>query len=139
MGIEENKESMRRQIEECWNKGDFSVVPEIISPDFSMMDLAGIELKGHEGFRQMVSFWRGVFPDLHFTIDDMMAEGDKVAICVTYTGTFKGKLWDIEPTGNHIEMSEATFYKMKDGKEVSQSNYIDFLSFYQQSGIPIPE
>jgi len=140
MGIEEiNKESLRKQIEEVWNKGNLKIIPEVISSDFSMMDLSGVELRGHEGFGQMVTFWRSVFPDLHFTIDDMVAEGSKVALRATEMGTFKGKYGDIEPTGNYIEIPTAIFYEFKDGKEVAQSNFIDFLTFYQQSGIPIPE
>ena len=138
MGIEEiNKESIRRQIE-VFNSGHVEILPEIISPDFSMMDPSGVELKGPDGFSQMVTLWRSVFPDLHFTIDDMVAEGDRVAIHFTYTGTFKGKWGDTEPTGNHIEISEAIFYVLKDGKEVSQTNFIDWLTFYQQMGITPP-
>ena len=134
-----NKESLRKQIEEVWNKGNLEIIPEVISSDFSMMDLSGVELKGPEGFSQMVTFWRSMFPDLHFTIVDMVAEGDKVAVHVTYTGTFSGPFGDIEPTGKQVNLTEATFYKFKDGKVIGQTIFLDFLSFYQQSGIPIPE
>ena len=140
MGKEDvNKESLRKQIEEVWNKGNLEIIPEVISTDFSMMDLSGVELKGPEGFSQMVTFWRSMFPDLHFTIVDMVAEGDKVAAHVTYTGTFTGPFGDIEPTGKQVNMTEATFYIFKDGKVIGQTIFLDFLSFYQQSGIPIPE
>ena len=140
MGIEDvNKGSLRKQIEEVWNKGNLEIIPEVISTDFSMMDLSGVELKGPEGFSQMVTFWRSMFPDLRFTIVDMVAEGDKVAAHVTYTGTFTGPFGDIEPTGKQVNMMEATFYVFKDGKVIGQTIFLDFLSFYQQSGIPIPE
>jgi steroid delta-isomerase-like uncharacterized protein len=140
MGKEDvNKESLRKQIEEVWNKGNLEIIPEVISTDFSMMDLSGVELKGPEGFSQMVTFWRSMFPDLRFTIVDMVAEGDKVAAHVTYTGTFTGPFGDIEPTGKQVNMMEATFYVFKDGKVIGQTIFLDFLSFYQQSGIPIPE
>jgi steroid delta-isomerase-like uncharacterized protein len=140
MGIEDvNKESLRKQIEEVWNKGNLEIIPEVISTDFSMMDLSGVELKGPEGFSQMVTFWRSMFPDLRFTIVDMVAEGDKVAAHVTYTGTFTGPFGDIEPTGKQVNMMEATFYVFKDGKVIGQTIFLDFLSFYQQSGIPIPD
>ena len=140
MGIEDvNKESLRKQIEEVWNKGNLEIIPEVISTDFSMMDLSGVELKGPEGFSQMVTFWRSMFPDLRFTIVDMVAEGDKVAAHVTYTGTFTGPFGDIEPTGKQVNITEAIFFEFKDGKVIGQTNFIDFLSFYQQSGIPIPE
>lgn len=140
MGIEENnKESLRKQIEEVWNKGNLEIIPEVISPDYSMMSPTGVELKGHEGFRQFVTFWRNVFPDFHYIIDDMVAEGNKVALRATEMGTFKGKYGDIEPTGNNIEIPTAVFYEFKDGKEVAHSHVTDRLTFYQQSGIPIPE
>ena len=140
MGKEDvNKESLRKQIEEVWNKGNLEIIPEVISTDFSMMDLSGVELKGPEGFSQMVTFWRSMFPDLRFTVVDMVAEGDKVAAHVTYTGTFTGPFGDIEPTGKQVNMMEATFYVFKDGKVIGQTIFLDFLSFYQQSGIPIPD
>ena len=119
--------------------GNLEIIPEVISTDFSMMDLSGVELKGPEGFSQMVTFWRSMFPDLRFTVVDMVAEGDKVAAHVTYTGTFTGPFGDIEPTGKQVNVTEATFYVFKDGKVIGQTIFIDFLSFYQQSGIPIPE
>lgn len=139
MSVEDvNKESLRRQIEEVWNKGNLEILPEIISPDFLFIDPSGVELKGPEGFKQLVSVWRNVFPDLHFAIDDLIAEGEKLAARFTYTGTFKGKYGDIEPTGNQIKMTEALFFLFKEGKVVEQLNFIDWFSFYQQSGIPIP-
>ena len=139
MGIEENKVSLQRQVDEVWNKGNLEVLPEIVSPDYSFLDYTGIELKGVEGFGQTVLMWRSVFPDIHFSIVDVVAEGDKVAAHITYTGTFTGQFGDIEPTGKQVNITEAIFYEFKDGKVIGQTNFIDFLSFYQQSGIPIPE
>ena len=140
MGIEDvNKESLRRQIEEVWNKGNLEIIPEVISSDFSLVGPSGVEIKGPEGFRQFVTFWRSVFPDFHYTIDDMVAEGNKVVLRATEIGTFKGKYGDIEPTGNYIKIPTTVFYEFKEGKEVAQSHCVDRLTFYQQAGIPIPE
>ena len=76
MSVEENKASVRRVYEEVWNKGNMEIVPELVSPDYYFRNVQG-EFKGHEGYIQMVKSIRDAFPDVHYTIDDVMGEGDR--------------------------------------------------------------
>ena len=81
---------------------------------------------------------RSTFPDLHYTIDGMVAEGDWVAARLTCRGTHKNEFMGIPPTGNQVTFNEATFIRFDDGKEAEVLVYNDNLSWYQQLGIPIP-
>ncbi len=134
MSVEENKAVVRRIIDELWNKGDFSVVPELISPDFIYHIPVG-ELKGHDGFIQWVTIWRTACPDFHMTVDEMVGEGDTVVARLSWTGTFTGKFMDYEPTGNKIYMTEAWFMRFKDGKELGPVPFANLRSLFQQMGI----
>ena len=137
MSVEENKAVIRRVTEEILNKGDMSLVPELIAPDYVYHSRFG-EFKGPEGFKQFVKMMNNAFPDIHYTIDDMVAEGDKLAARITFRGTFKGKFGDIEPTGKQFNMTIAFFFRLAGGKEVDSLPYIDMLTWYRQLGITPP-
>ncbi len=138
MSVEENKAVVRRHVEELFNKGDLSVADEIISADYVYHSPLGMEFKGPEGVKQMVAMARDAFPDIHFTIDDMVAEGDVVAVRYTYTGTHKGEYMGIAPTGKKINLTTAIFYRFVDGKEVEALSYGDTLALFQQLGVSPP-
>jgi predicted ester cyclase len=95
-------------------------------------------VRGPEGFKQLVTVIRAALPDLIFTIDDMVAEGDAVAYRFTMRGTFKGPLMGIAPTGKQINFKEAHFIRFSGGKEVEALAFGDMVAWYQQLGIPIP-
>ena len=134
-----NKAILSRQhVEELFNKGNLKIADEIISAEYVYHGPTG-ELKGPEGVKQMVAAGRKAFPDAHWMIDDMVADGDKVAVRYTYTGTFKGEYMGFSPTGKKFKMTGAFFYRFKNGKEVEALPYYDMLSFYQQLGIPLPK
>jgi len=79
------------------------------------------------------------FPDLHVTIDDMFAEGDKVVTRITMSGTFKGEFHGIAPTGRKYSGIGIIITQWIDGKEIEAWMVYDQLDFYRQLGIPIPE
>jgi steroid delta-isomerase-like uncharacterized protein len=136
---ENNKDILRHQhVEELFNKGNMAVADEIVSPEYIYHSTTG-EIKGPEGVKQMVAAFRKAFPDGRFTIDDMVAEGDKVAVRYTMTGTFKGEYMGIAPTGKKANTTSALFYRFKGGKEVEAISFSDQLTFYQQMGIPLPQ
>jgi steroid delta-isomerase-like uncharacterized protein len=137
MSVEQNKETIHRHVEEIFNKGKLAVADEIVSPEYVYHGPIG-EYKGLEGFKQMVAMALKIFPDIHYTIDDMVAEGDKIAIRYTMTGTFQGEFMGFPPTGKRIKMSQAFFYRFKNGKEVEALPFSDNLDMYRQMGIPIP-
>ena len=138
MGVEENKVTLRyKHVEELFNKGNLSIADEIISPNYVYHSPAG-EYKGPEGVKQMVQAWRDAFPDGRFVIDDMVGEGDKVAVRYTMTGTHKGDYMGIPPTGKHVNITAAFFYSFENGKEVEALPFSDSLSLFQQLGISPP-
>jgi predicted ester cyclase len=138
MTAEENKDKQRRVWQEVFNQGKLEIIPEFFAPNYEFHSPLGIEATGPEGFKQLVITMRTALPDIHCTIEDIFAEGDKVACRVTVTGTFKGELMGIAPTGKKATMHAILITHWVDGKEVEAWESLDMLSYYQQLGIPIP-
>jgi predicted ester cyclase len=131
MSTKENKELMRRLFEE-FNKGKAAAMAVI---DRSI-DMRG-DLKD---FKQMESEWYDAFPDLHVTIDDMVAEGDKVAIRITWTGTHKGEIMGIPPTNKKVTGSLIAIDRFAGGKIVEDNGQFDALGLMRQLGLdPTPK
>jgi steroid delta-isomerase-like uncharacterized protein len=134
MSIEEkNKAIHRRVYEEIWNKGNLSVVDEIIGDNYIFHPLPQHE--GPEGYKEMYHDFAGAFYDFHCNIEDMIAEGDRVMVRTTITGTHKREFMGIAPTGKQISISEIAVVHIKDGKIVEEWGVIDFLGMMQQLGI----
>jgi steroid delta-isomerase-like uncharacterized protein len=133
MSVEQNKANEKRLYDEVYNKGNLSLIPELVSPDFVSGDS-----KGHEGYRQIVNTWRAAMPDLHFTIDEMVGEGDRLVYRLSGTGTGAGKLAGIDITGKKMSWTQAIFTEYKDGKVSKGVNIQDALTLYQQAGITPP-
>ena len=92
MLTEENKDIVRRTIEELWNKGNMAVADELHAANFVNHDPCGTpETVNLEAYKQGIIDTRTDFPDFHATIEEMIAEGDKVVTRWTCTGTHKGK------------------------------------------------
>ena len=134
MSVEENKKSVTLITEEIWNKGNVNVADEHIAPAWSYHGPFG-EFNGAEGFKQMVTVFRNIFPDCTFTIDDMFGEGEKLAVRYTVTGTMKGEMMGIPPTGKSMTISAAYFYRFENGKEVEVLPYSDSQDMMQQLGL----
>ena len=95
---QENIASSRRLLEEAFNRGNFSVIDELSTEDFVGHDpLMGDEDK--EASKQAISGYRDAFPDLHATIEDIFAAGDKVVYRWSVEGTFENEIMGLQPTG----------------------------------------
>ena len=138
MSVEENKVTLRRVIEEVWNNGDLSVVPELISPDYPLPYPLEGESKGPEGFKKMVTMYRTAIPDCHYTIDEIVGEGDTLVARLSWSGTLTGKLGDTEPTGKSFNITGAIFYRYINGKCAGARTFWNMLSMSQQLGISSP-
>lgn len=137
MSIEENKAAIRRLIEEVWNKGNLAIIPEYVDASFVFHGPV-MELKGIEGYEQMITMLRTAFPDLHMVLEDMVAEDDKMAIRYSLSGTFKGNLGNITPTGKQVNLTGAIFFRFSNGKEVDALEFIDQLDMYKKLGVSPP-
>lgn len=138
MSIEENKKGIRRVWEEAMNKGNLAVADEVMAANYVFHGPGGVDAKGPEGFKQYITIYRTAFPDLHITIDDMVAEGDKVVSRITLRGTHTGDMMGIAPTGKKVEIMGITMHRFAGGKEVEAWGSPDMLSMYQQLGISPP-
>jgi len=130
MSTEENKATFRRYIEGC-NKGNSAVLDEYLA-DTCIAHLGNNDLHGIEAVRQQFVMVRTAFPDLHMTIEDMLAEGDQVAGRLKYTATHKGVAFDIPPTGKQVTNRGLFIYRISEGKYVEYWEQWDLVSLYQQ-------
>lgn len=138
MSTEENKENIRRHVDEIWHKHNIEAVDELIHPNWVLRNPEGDDIKGPDGFKQMVLTQSTPAPDLRFTIENMIGEGDFVAVQYTYTGTFTNKMGDTEPTGKKFKHQSAIIYRFEDGKQIETWTYSNMLSLLRQLGVPIP-
>ena len=136
MSTEENK-AMIRRVGEVFNQGDLAVVDEVMAADYVHHGPFG-EFKGPEGFKQMVTMFRTAFPDLNMTIEDMVAEGDKVASRLTLRGTHKGEYMGIAATGKQVTVTEIVISRFAGGKEVEAWGSPDLMGMMQQLGVVPP-
>ena len=133
---EENKAISRRSFEEILNQGTLSVADEIVSSDYVHHDPANPSgCNGLEGFKQLVTKYRTAFPDLRLTIEDIFAEGDRVAVRWTWSGTHQGDLEGIAPTGKHTAGSGISIYRFSDGKIEEQWENWDTIGLMKQLGV----
>ena len=139
MSIEEaNKASVRRLREEAFNEGNLAIIDELIPDNHVFHGGEGHELIGPEPVKKLVTSLRTLFSEFHVTIDDMIADGNKVAHQFTFTGTHTGEFEGIAPTGNKVKMRAAVFNRFENGKVVETWEYEDRLALSQQLGIIPP-
>jgi steroid delta-isomerase-like uncharacterized protein len=138
MSTEQNKATFRRIITEAFNKGNLSVADECLAASWIYHGAEGMEMKGREGFKQFVTMYRTAFPDLQVTLDDIIAEGDKVCAVGTVQGTFKGNMMGFAPTGKPFKVKLIASSRFEGGKEAEVLEIFDRLTFFQQLGIIPP-
>ena len=143
MSAEENKALVRYWIEEVINKGNLAVVDAMCPPGYvghnphhplKDQPAGPEEVKEH-----VVRTLRTAFPDLQQSIEDMIAEGDKVVVRSTFRGTHQGPFAGIAPTGKRLSMTAIEIFRVKDGKLPEHWINADYLGAMQQLGaIPAP-
>ncbi len=118
MSVEENKAIELRFFEEVVNKGNLAVIDEIVAANFvDRSTLPGVT-PDCKGYKQFFAMAHSAFPDFHSTLEDMIAEGDKVVQRFTVRGTHKGEWMGIAPTGKQIEMGGIAVHRLAGGKIV---------------------
>src|SRR5262249_38351541 len=128
MSTATNKLLAERVWEEVWHAGDLSRIDELFTPDFVRHD-PGRELHGAEQNRQFISGQRAAFPDLRFTTDDLIDEGDKVAVRYHFQGTHLGEFQGMPPTRKRVSYSGILIYRCADGRIAEQWTEFDLLGF----------
>lgn len=135
---DQHKDAARR-FYDAWNTGEFDILDEIVAPDAVDHDRYNPNASdGLEGTKRTVAMYRDAFPDLAFTIDDVIAEGDKVVVRWTATGTHQGEIMGVPASGNKSTVSGIGIDRFEDGKIVEAWNAWDTLGLMQNIGA-IPE
>ena len=104
VSAEDNKAVIRRLIEEVYNEGNLDVVDELVAPD--VFDHAAVPEHQHglDEFKHVIEWVRSIGRDIRYEIDDIIAEGDRVAVRITVSGTHTGELRGIPPTGKRVSV-----------------------------------
>ena len=131
---EPNEKVMRRFVEEVINNGDYSVLDELVQPNYVYRS-ADQELQGADALQGLFTAYRTAFPDLNTEIDDLVSAGDRVAIAITLTGTHEGDLMGVPATGEQVKVHGMVLSRFEDGKIAEEWEILDMLSLFQQLGV----
>jgi len=134
MSTEENKAIVRQFFEEGPSKGNLSAADELLSPDFIIYGPLPAS-PGVEGINEIITTCRAAFEHLNVTIEDMIAENDKVVARFTARGIHKGNFMDLPATGKSIIMTGIEIFRIKDGKITEIWAEANLLGLMQQLGI----
>jgi predicted ester cyclase len=126
-----NVRQVRRLYEECLNPGRLELLPELLAEDF----IGGRGERGPEGFAQSVRTLRAAFSDLHFEIEDVFGDAQRVAVRWVMTGRHTGDFAGVAPTQNAVSQGGTVIYAMRDGRMQRAWLQSDRLALYQQVGI----
>ena len=127
---EENREVVRRYYEQVWNELNLDVVDELVAPDY--------QPGGPEGEKRLITGAHTSFPDIRFTVDDLMvAEGDSVIVRWTAQGTHGGRFRGIAPTGAQVSWSGISIYRLAGGRLIAGWSRSDQLGLLQQLGATV--
>jgi steroid delta-isomerase-like uncharacterized protein len=140
MAVEENKATFRRYVEEVSNKGNLDLVDEVFDRYLSHQPDGHTEQRGPEDVKRFIGEFREAFPDFHSTIEDQIAERNKVATRWTMRGTHQGEFRGVAPTGNRITVTGIGIFRFsEEGKVVESWDNFDQLGMMQQLGVvPTP-
>jgi predicted ester cyclase len=116
MSIEDNKELIRKYIEEVINTGNINEMEKFISPNYTEIHEGKRHHVGIKGAIEHIVGVRHTYPDLKITVDQQIAEGDWVATCITARGTHKGSWLGIKPTGKQVSFTGVNIEKVENGK-----------------------
>jgi len=140
MSAEENKALFRRYVEEGWAKGNVEVADEVFADRYVAHQPDGFaQERGPEDVKQFLRQYREAFPDLQITIEDQIAEGEKVVTRWSSRGTHQGEFRGIGPTGNEVRLTGIGIFRFSDGKVVESWDNFDQLGMLRQlEAIPEP-
>jgi predicted ester cyclase len=128
------KELSRRVTDEVWTAGNLDVIDELFAPDYHGWTPTDGEIRGPQGFREIVQRYRSAFSGTSMTADHMVAEGDWVTVTWTAHGTHTGELMGIAPTGREVTVTGVDVSRIANGKFAESHGNFDALGMLQQLG-----
>lgn len=133
---EQNKAIARRMIEEVWNKHNIGLADQLVASNYVGHDPATPgDIRGIEGFKKFFHTYSSAFPDQRFTIEDLIAEGDRVVTRWTVEATHRGELQGIQPTQKRVRVTGVIVSRIEQGRVVEDYINWDALGLMQQLGV----
>jgi len=143
MSTVDYKATVRRFFEEVLNQGHVALLDQLFAPNFLYHDPTWPDVHTREDYKRFVTQTRSAFPDLHFTIEDVIVEGEQMVVRWTMRGTNTGDIvtpMRIPATGKQVTLTGIGIGRTVEGKTVELWNEQDYLGLFQQLGlIPVPE
>jgi steroid delta-isomerase-like uncharacterized protein len=131
----EIKTVTQRFFGEMFSEGNLGLIEQVASPDYRLHTPPNPIVLGQEGLKQFVTLYRTAFPDLRFTLEEQVVEGDRVVTRWTARGTHSGPLQGIPPTGKVVEVTGMTLSRVVEGKMTEAWVNWDMLGLLQQLGV----
>ncbi len=135
MTVEENKLIIQRMFNEIFHQGNLAAADDFIAPDIIYHPFPPTFPAGSAGFRFVFKMLCSTFPDQHIAIDDIIAEGDKVVVRATFSGTQTGSLMGFPPTGKYCTQSQISIFRLVNGKVSEYWFNADDLGMMRQLGL----
>ena len=135
MSPEENKAVVRRFVEEVFNHGHLAAVDQFLAAEYRDANALPGQEPGREGAKRAFSLYQDVFPDLRYTIEEMIAEGDTVVTRVTFRGTHRGAFLGIAPTNRQVSVPAVHITRLVEGTIREHWSLMDDLGLMQQLGV----
>jgi steroid delta-isomerase-like uncharacterized protein len=139
MSVDDNKEVIRAYVETIFNHKQVDRADELVASDY--VDHAALpgQAPGLEGAKKKWAMYLAGIPDLRVTIEELVAEGDKVGVRRSYAGTHRGELLGVPPTGKQVRVGGISIFRLAGGKIAEQWEQLDRLALMQQLGVlPTP-
>jgi steroid delta-isomerase-like uncharacterized protein len=117
--LEANKALIHRYYGELWNRWRLELADELLAADVRFRGSLAVEVQGVEGFRGYVGLVRSAFPDFHNTVEELVAEADRVVARLTYRGTHRGPLFGVAPSGRAVSYAGMALFRIAGGRIAS--------------------
>jgi steroid delta-isomerase-like uncharacterized protein len=131
VGNQDNR-AIVRQVLSVFNSGDFAILDELIAADYTNHNAPPGATQGVEGRKQAVAMFRRAFPDLLSTVEDLIAEGDRVVARVNMRGTNTGEFMGRPPTGRPVNATGIDIFRIVDGRVTERWGVLDMMAINQQ-------
>jgi steroid delta-isomerase-like uncharacterized protein len=135
VSAEENKAIIQHLIDEVYNQGNLEVVDELVAADIFNHPAVPEHQHGIDGFKHVIEWVREFSSDVHYDIDDIIAEGDKVAVRMTQSGTHTGTVRGIPPAGKSFSVDYVHWFRLADGQVAEMWAVRDDLTWLEQLGL----
>jgi steroid delta-isomerase-like uncharacterized protein len=134
MTVRTNKILVQRYYDEMWNRWNFALADELLSAEISFRGSLAVEVRGCSAFCEYMRRVRNAFPDFHNKIEQLVGEEDQVVVRLQYTGTHRGEIFSVRPSGKSISYAGAAFFRLA-GNRVTEAWVLgDLVSLLQQLG-----